>query len=123
MYLTLWPKLFSCWHEGEKRRAYEQRVCEVEFGSFTPLVFSTSGGMGRAATVAYKRLASLLAGKHDQPYNVVMGWMRCHQSFWLLRSTVMCLRGSRSRRGYVPRSDLPVDMVVHDSRVPTVTHL
>ena len=47
-------------HEREKCRAYEQRVREVERGSFTPLVFSISGGMGRAATVTYKRLASLL---------------------------------------------------------------
>jgi len=47
-------------HEREKCRAYEQRVREVERGSFTPLVFSISGGMGRAATVTYNRLASLL---------------------------------------------------------------
>ena len=32
---------------------YEQCVCEVEQGSFTPLVFFTSGGMGRAGTVTY----------------------------------------------------------------------
>ena len=40
-------------HEREKRRAYEQRLLEIEQGSFTPLVFSTSRGMGRGATVAY----------------------------------------------------------------------
>ena len=62
--------LTTCYrhHEG----AYEQRVREVENGSYTPLVFSTSGGMERAATVAYKRLATLLAVKRDQPYSVVM---------------------------------------------------
>ena len=27
----------------EKQRRYEQRICEVEMGSFTPLVFSTLG--------------------------------------------------------------------------------
>ena len=31
-------------HKREKRRAYEQRVLEVEHGAFTPLVLSTSGG-------------------------------------------------------------------------------
>ena len=46
--------------EREKQRRYEQRVREVEMGSFTPLVFSTFGGMGGAATTVYKRLASLL---------------------------------------------------------------
>ena len=29
--------------EKEKRRKYEQRIREVEMGSFTPLVFSTFG--------------------------------------------------------------------------------
>ena len=32
-------------------------------GSFTPLVFSATGGMAPAATVMYKILASLLAEK------------------------------------------------------------
>ena len=31
--------------------------------SFTPLVFSASGGMGHEASVFYKRLASLLSDK------------------------------------------------------------
>ena len=48
-------------HEAEKRRAYEERIQEVERGSFTPLVFSSSAGMGKAATVTYKHLASLLS--------------------------------------------------------------
>jgi len=50
-----------CKHEQEKRHAYEERVCEVEHGYFIPLVFSTSGGMGKAATIVYKRLANLLS--------------------------------------------------------------
>ena len=31
-------------HEMGKPREYERRVLDVEHGSFTPLVFSTSGG-------------------------------------------------------------------------------
>ena len=49
-------------HEG-KRRAYEEHVREVEWSSFTPLVFSSSRGMGRAATVTYRCLASILSDK------------------------------------------------------------
>ena len=33
-------------HERQKQRSYDQCVQEVEHGSFNPLVFSTSGGMG-----------------------------------------------------------------------------
>ena len=38
-------------HENLKKRCYEQRIREVEHGSFTPLVLSATGGLGRAATV------------------------------------------------------------------------
>ena len=43
-------------HEQEKRRHYK-RVREVENSTFTPLVFSTAGGMGCAATATIQRLA------------------------------------------------------------------
>jgi len=44
-------------HEAEKHHAYEEHICEVEHGSFTQLVFSSYGGMGKAATTTYKYLA------------------------------------------------------------------
>ena len=50
-------------NEQEKKRAYDQRIREVEHGSFSPLVFSTSGGMGPTANVVYKRIASMIAQK------------------------------------------------------------
>ena len=40
-------------HENEKKRAYSQRINEVELSSFTPLVFSLTGGMAREATVFF----------------------------------------------------------------------
>ena len=90
--------LTQCYHrnELEKRRAYDERIREVEHGSFSPLVFSAAGGMGATANVVYKRIASLIADKHNKPYSKTMNWLRCRLSFSLLRSAVMCLRGSRS---------------------------
>ena len=34
-------------HENIKKRAYDQRIRDVEHGTFTPLIFSCTGGMGR----------------------------------------------------------------------------
>ena len=82
-------------HEQAKRRAYEQRVRDVEMATFTPLVFSASGGFGPSALVTFKRIASRLSGAWSMPYSAVMGWLRCRVSFALLRSAVMCIRGSR----------------------------
>ena len=58
--------------EKEKRRAYDQRIREVEYGSFTPLVMSATGGLAPAASIFYKRLASLIATKRRQPYNIII---------------------------------------------------
>ena len=87
-------------HEQKKKREYNGRVLEIENGVFTPLVFSTSGGIGRDSTVFYKSLADSLSGKRDKPYSVTMGWLRCCLNFALLRSAILCIRGSRSSRRY-----------------------
>ena len=60
-------------HEREKGRQYEQHVREVEHGHFTPLVFTTTGGMADAADHVYRRLANLLSEKLDLSYGEVMG--------------------------------------------------
>ena len=83
-----------------KKRAYESRLREVEHSTFTPLVFSATGGMSHEATVFYKRLASLLSQKWKEPYAAVLGWIRCHLSFCLLHSAIQCIRGVRSSQGH-----------------------
>ena len=75
-------------HEQEKKRQYEQKIREVEHSTFTPLVLSTTGGMGRAATTFYKRLAAMLSEKRDVPYSKMIGWIRCRMSFSLVRASV-----------------------------------
>ena len=70
-------------HENEKRRAYEKRVVEVEHGSFTPIVMSSTGGWGPSAMIMYKRLASLIATKHAAPYSATMRMIRCKIAFSL----------------------------------------
>jgi hypothetical protein len=77
--------------EQEKRRRYEERIRQVEHGSFTPLTFTTAGGIGPAATIFFKRLASTLADRHKKPYSQVICLIRCQLSFSLLRSAIRCL--------------------------------
>ena len=111
-------------HENLKKRTYEQRIREVEHGSFTPLVLSATGGLGRAATVSYRRLASLLSTKWDQPHSTTMGWLRCRLSFSLLRSSILCIRGARSSSGHAAKSVfLPVDLVTSESQVTLLHYL
>ena len=88
--------LAACYrkHENSKKRAYEQRVQEIEHGSFTPIVLSLAGGLGKAATTCYKRLTSMITEKQDLPYSTTISWIRCLLSFSLLRSAIQCIRGT-----------------------------
>ena len=45
-YRDLKPAQIYRIHENEKKRQYASRVLDIEHGSFTPLVFTTTGGMG-----------------------------------------------------------------------------
>ena len=56
-------------HELDKKREYEERVREIEHGSFSPLVSTTAGGM---ATTVYKRIASFIADKRQEPYSTTL---------------------------------------------------
>ncbi len=94
-------------HERLKRSAYEARICDVEHASFTPLIWSTSGGAGPSATMFLKRLAGKLADKREDSYSAIMGWLRCRFGFAMLRSSLMCLRGARSSLGR-PVSDFSI---------------
>ena len=85
-------------HEQEKKRQYATRVLEIEKGTFTPLVFTTTGGMGEECLRYHRRLAELLAIKKGEDYAKTMNWIRVKISFSLIRSALVCLRGSRSIR-------------------------
>ena len=68
---------------------------EVEHGTFTPLVIGTNGGMGVECDKFLKNLAELLSKKQNEKYSQVMGWLRTKLSFEVLRSCLLCVRGSR----------------------------
>ena len=60
-------------HENEKKRKYSSRVTEMEQGTFTPLVFTTTGGMADEYLRYHSRLAELLSAKKQKRDNNFMG--------------------------------------------------
>ena len=70
---------------------------EVEKGVFTPLVFSTTGGMGTEAEKFYKRIAEKTAWRTGQKYHETIGYIRKRLRFDLLKTTIIALRGYRGR--------------------------
>ncbi len=104
----------SCYrkHEHAKKRAYDQRVSEVEHGTFSHSLLVVWGRQQQ-----YKRLASMLAQKRDQSYSSTLSWLRCSLNFSLLRSSIRCIRGARSSVGRAARDPLPpVDLASSEAR-------
>ena len=84
-------------HELEKKRLYNRRVMEVEHGSFTPLVFTTTGVMSQECSIFHKSLAEKISLKRGDRYEEIMRYLRVKFSFLSLKATLVCLRGTRSR--------------------------
>ena len=101
--------LDKCFLKHEKKRTYEQCICEIEHASFISLVISTTG-VAKEATNFYIRLASLLAKKWDQPYSSTLHWLRYLISFSLLHCAIQHSCGAHSSCGH-PFKMSPIDLV------------
>ena len=75
---------------------YNRRVIEVEHGTFTPLIFTTTGVMGQECLKFHKLLAEKLSSKSGERYEEVMRCIRVNISFLAVKGALLCLRGSRS---------------------------
>jgi hypothetical protein len=92
--------------EKAKKREYGQRVAEVEGADFTPMVMSSTGGMGKEMQIALKHLANKIAEKRKAKYSLIVTLVRRKLAFALMRSALVCLRGSRS---IYPRNLRPLE--------------
>ena len=90
--------------EAEKKKEYGERVVRIEHGSFTPIVMSAYGGFGVETSKCISNLVDKISEKFDMNRSSVANYIRTKLSFHLVRSQVLCLRGSRSIR--IPKIDL-----------------
>ena len=81
-------------HEREKKRQYNNRIMNVEHGTFTPLVFSVNGGMAKECLKFHKFVAEKIANKSGCRYEKVLSIIKCKLSLLILRASLMCVRGS-----------------------------
>ena len=82
--------------EATKKWEYNRRIMYNEHGTFTPLIFSINGGLSRETSTFYSRVAELLAIKRNSIKAETITWLRRKISFNLIRSSVLCLRGTRN---------------------------
>ena len=79
-----------------KRKETPLHYADIKRGTFTPLVMSATGRMGRKSLKFYSRLSELISEKRESSYNIAATWIRRKILIALIKSIDMCLRGSRS---------------------------
>ena len=84
-------------NEDEKKRLYNDRILNCERTTFSPLVFTTPGGMGKECERVNKRVAELLAKKRLERYSDTIKYVRNRLRFALLKATVIAVRGTRGK--------------------------
>ena len=101
-------------HENEKKNKYNERVIQIEKGSFTPIVGSTCGGWGIEAQRHHKRIATLIAEKKNESYADVISYIRTRLRFCVLDSVLTAVRGVRGKtRPGAPISTLDFNLIEH----------
>ena len=91
----------------------------MEQGTFTPLIFTTTGGMASECQMFHSRLAELIATKKAEEYSKTVNWLRVKFPFSSIRSALVCLRGSRClrRRPYPELNEVDIDIQTVKGRI------
>ena len=84
-------------HENIKKRNHNERVMNVERGSLTPIIFSTTGGAGPETDRHLKRIAKQIAMKRKEEYSHVIQYIRTRLRFNLIRIGLVAIRGERGK--------------------------
>ena len=100
--------------ELSKNREYRERILQVEHGDFTPLVFTCAGGIAPQSQMVLKRLAERISEKQNIHVSQVAGLLRAKISFALLRTTLLCVRSSRSKKFC---SEINIESAVSEARI------
>ena len=98
-------------------RANEQAK-EREYGTLTPLVFSTFGGLGYECNRLIKLLNEMLAEKRNGLTSTTMSVIRAQYNFSLLRTTLLCIIGSRtSKKKVVDLKDVDFNVAKEEANI------
>ena len=101
---------FRVMNEHEKKRAYNERILQIEHGTFIPLRFSINGIMGRECQNFYSRLEQMIAEKRNLPQSISSNYIRTKVCFGFLKSSLLCLRKSRKACRKTTEFEIDVDV-------------
>ena len=76
-------------NEQEKKRAYNERILQIDHNTFTPLVFSINGSIGKECQKFYSHLAQMISKKRDLLQSIYSHWIRTKVCFGLLKPSLL----------------------------------
>ena len=95
-----------------------RRVIRVEQGTFTPLVFATSGGFAPEVGKVLQRAAEKICARRKEGYAETMTFIKQKLRFSLLRSTLVALRGTKRRTAFARLEETDFRDVGGEMRLP-----
>ena len=104
-------------NENKKNREYNQQILQVEHGSFTPLVFSCFGGMSRECSRFCSHTAERLANRRKEPKSKISAWIKTRLNFALIRSMLLCLRGTKTHSNLDNISKIDLCAIAAESNI------
>ena len=108
-YLSRSPSDVLAKAEEEKKAKYLS-ACEARRALFTPICVSVDG---MEANAFLKRLGDRLSLKWMSPYSEVINWIRTRLTFAIIRASLLCLRGSRTKWRSIDTCDgAPLDLIM-----------
>ena len=103
--------------ENEEKWEYNQRILQVEHGSFTPLVLSCFGEISREYGRFFSHTAERLANRRKEPKSKISALIKTRLNFALIRSMVLCLRATRTPSNVDNISEIDLCAIVAESNI------
>ena len=79
------PQQCHVMNEQEKKRAYNERILQIDHGTLTSLMFSINDSIGREYQKFYSRLSQMISKKRDLLPSISSNWIGTKVCFGLLK--------------------------------------
>ena len=104
-------------NENKKKQEYNHQILQLDHGSFTPLVFSSFGGMSRKCCRFFSHTAEHLANRKIELKNKISAWIKSKLNVALIRSMLLCLSGTRTPSNVYNMSKIDLCAIVAESNI------
>ena len=94
----------------EKEGMHNERVLQIENGSFSPILFAVTGTKGSRCNVVFSRIVELFLKKVH--FEISSYWQQIlyARSFRLLRTMLTCVQGSQSHKTSIKAAETGINI-------------